>query len=290
MERSMVAIVCPRNGVGLEREGRILQQILPNSTWYDGRSFDPHYARHPKTIHCEVLRRPYLIRRSVHYFYPDPEWFDMAWVSFKPLIHQVLCKTHHAVTAFRDWNPLYVGCTSPDRYLPIPRTATIACFTGHSQYKNAGTLIETWNRYRDLPPLHLYSASHDYRPFIKTDNIYYTHGYLSDETMCRLQNTHRYHLCISNAEGFGHYINEAMSCDATILTMNGDPMRELTSEFLAEPVSERTLNKGVYYTTTPDNIYVGVKRMLDSQPSQHNREIYLQRDRLFRGKIKEILA
>lgn len=287
----MIAIICPRNGVGLEREGAMLHQLLPNSIWYDGRKVDPRYRSHPKSIHCEVLRQGYLTRGGKHYFYPDPEWFDMSWVRFKPRIYQVLAKTHHACRMFKDWNVKYVGCTSPDRYLPdVTKTPTLACFTGHSQYKNAKLLVETWNTYRDLPPLYLYSASYDYRPYITSPNIIYHYGYLDDNTLQHLQNQHQYHLCISNAEGFGHYINEAMSCNATILTMDGDPMRELTSDFTVKPTSVKRLNMGEYYTTNVENIYLGVMNMLNSQPSNGNRERYIERHQNFVSTIRSILA
>ena len=288
-----LAIVCPKNGVGLEREGRLLQGIIPASIWYDGRKFDPQYTRgrHGQTIHCEVLRREYLSRTSRHYFYPDPEWFNMDWVKFKPRIFMILCKTRHACRLFAGWPVKYVGCTSPDRYLPgVTRTPTLACFTGHSQYKNAMLLVETWNAYSDLPPLHLYSASHNYAPYIRTPKVIYHHGYLPDNQLQQLQNQHLYHLCISNSEGFGHYINEAMSCGATVLTMDGDPMRELTSEFTVSPTGVRKLNMGEYYTTDAQSVYLGVMGMLNSQPSVGNRDLYHLRHNTFITNIREVLG
>src|SRR3974377_216550 len=44
-----------------------------------------------------------------------------------------------------------------------------------------------------------------------------------------MQNSHRFHLCLSEAEGWGHYIAEALSVGALTLTCDAAPMNELVS-------------------------------------------------------------
>jgi glycosyltransferase involved in cell wall biosynthesis len=62
-------------------------------------------------------------------------------------------------------------------------------------------------------------------------NVNLLRDYLDDAAYRQLQNEHRFHLCPSATEGYGHYIAEAMSCGALVITLDAEPMNELvTSE------------------------------------------------------------
>lgn len=50
------------------------------------------------------------------------------------------------------------------------------------------------------------------------------------EDVRRLQNSHGIHVCVSEREGFGHYINEARAVGALVVTTNHPPMNELITE------------------------------------------------------------
>ena len=53
--------------------------------------------------------------------------------------------------------------------------------------------------------------------------------YLSSSELRRLQNQHAFHVCLSETEGWGHYIAEAMGCGAVVVTCDAPPMNELVT-------------------------------------------------------------
>jgi glycosyltransferase involved in cell wall biosynthesis len=61
-------------------------------------------------------------------------------------------------------------------------------------------------------------------------NVSLVREHLDDEAYRRLQNEHRFHLCPSQTEGYGHYIAEAMSCGAVVVTLDAEPMNELVTD------------------------------------------------------------
>ena len=64
-------------------------------------------------------------------------------------------------------------------------------------------------------------------PDIQAHNILRLTGFLDDPALRVLQNSHLFHVCLSQTEGWGHSIVEAMSTGAVTLTVDAPPMNEL---------------------------------------------------------------
>ena len=60
----------------------------------------------------------------------------------------------------------------------------------------------------------------------KRGNIDFIHDFLPKSKLQALQNQCGFHICPSETEGFGHYIMEALSCSAVVVTTNAPPMNE----------------------------------------------------------------
>jgi len=60
-------------------------------------------------------------------------------------------------------------------------------------------------------------------------NVRLIRDHLDDTAYRRLQNEHRFHVCPSQTEGYGHYLVEAMSCEAVVITLDAEPMNELVA-------------------------------------------------------------
>jgi glycosyltransferase involved in cell wall biosynthesis len=112
------------------------------------------------------------------------------------------------------------------------------------------------------------------------------------------QNSCGVHLCLSEAEGFGHYIVEAMSCKSLTLTTNAPPMNELVTQnrgVLVEYFKTKPQRLGINYYVNPSDLETKIDRALgmDSMSKkvlgENARDWYLENDRFFKHKIVEII-
>jgi hypothetical protein len=127
---------------------------------------------------------------------------------------------------------VHIGFDSEDRFLgQIARAPQFLHLAGRSELKGTSRLLEVWQRHPEWPQLTVIqdAAAVTTRHRISAANVRLERDYLDDATLRTLQNSHRFHLCLSEAEGWGHYIAEAMSVAAVTLTCDAAPMNELVS-------------------------------------------------------------
>ena len=94
---------------------------------------------------------------------------------------------------------------------------------GRSIYKQTQTIINIWNE--TLPKLVIVYSPNDVKLNCKPlSNIKYITQRLELEDLKKLMNYCGVHICCSETEGFGHYIQEAKSCKSVVITTNGEPM------------------------------------------------------------------
>ncbi|RAP56872.1 glycosyltransferase [Oleiagrimonas sp. MCCC 1A03011] len=161
---------------------------------------------------------------------PNPEWFLPRDRRYLGDIDLVLAKTRHAERIFRRLNKpvMYTGFTGRCRFDPEqPRKATFFHLAGRSHAKGTERLLALWRRHPEWPLLTVVQNPRTARPGPPAANIHHHVGYIDDAELRRLQNTHRFHLCPSETEGFGHYIAEAMTVGALTVTVDAAPMNEL---------------------------------------------------------------
>ncbi len=181
---------------------------------------------------------------------PNPEWFDRRDVAFLGAAQRVWAKTGLAerIFAARGCRAVRIGFDSHDRYDPsVERQPWFLHLAGRSPLKGTARVLALWRRHPEWPTLTLVqdaaavgaaavgaaaaasvpgpdgSASSARVPA----NVRLYADYLDDAELRRLQNAHRFHLCTSEAEGWGHYIAEAMSVGAVAFTCDAPPMNEL---------------------------------------------------------------
>ncbi len=181
----------------------------------------------------------YLPTGRINGLFVNPEWFRDENLAHLPRLDFLLCKTPSGVEAFRDLPVVCrdVAFTSPDKRIPgFERRGPIRCLhlSGQSALKGSEAVVEAWCRHPEWPELTVVRRARRYGaeeapPLPPVPNVRYLTDYLSETELRQLQNACEVHVIPSQAEGYGHVIGEAMSCEAVVVTTDAPPMNELVT-------------------------------------------------------------
>lgn len=207
----------------LRLKGRMALQKL--------RGDDP-LGRFDYNVMLEHIRPEYVDAAKRNVLVPNPEWLGSDDQERIELIDLVLAKTRHAEALFaRLGCPTHrFGFTSDDRLDgSVQKDRTFFHLAGRSRHKGTDALLGIWQKHPNWPLLTVVQNPRMAKERITAPNILHRVDYLSDAELKRLQNSNLFHLCPSETEGFGHYIVEALSAGAIVLTLDAPPMNELVS-------------------------------------------------------------
>lgn len=251
----------------------IRSHALQLQTWLSPRH------RFDLNIMLEHVFAEYLSSAAYTAFIPNPEWCLPKDTARLGRVNAVMAKTHHAQRIFGKLGHQthYIGFTSPDRHDPaIARQRAFFHLAGRSQNKGTESLLALWRKHPQWPPLTVVQNKITARPGPEASNIQHLVGYLSDDELKRLQNAHQFHVCPSETEGYGHYLVEAMSVGAVVLTVDGEPMNELvTAErgVLVPAARTGTQHLATTYYFSEDAMAAAVEALLglsDAQLDQYS--------------------
>lgn len=184
-------------------------------------------------IMLEHVRSGLLGESHLTAFIPNPEWCLPRDVALLGDIDHVLAKTRHAEPIFRSLGCKtdFIGFTSEDRMdASVARSPLFLHVAGKSEAKNTRRVLDLWRRHPEWPHLTVIQNPAMVDAAVVAPNVSHRLDHVSDDELKQLQNAHVFHLCPSIAEGFGHYIAEAMSVGAIVLTTDGAPMNELVGQ------------------------------------------------------------
>jgi len=253
-----------------------LRSLLP----FDAVFFFEHlYANYPFTA-------PFFCRRRI--YIPNVEWitssdeeaiatFPMDAVFYKNAFTANIVET--LGTAHRVPLRIITGWTSVDLATRQPRCGTASDFTtflhvrGVSVQKQTNAVIQAWLENPDFPQLTVVATMRDGFEvpvaLRATPNLEIVCRRLSTQELRELQKKQGVHICPSEAEGFGHSLNEARSCAAVLITTDGPPMHDFVipgvTGMLVEVFNHNigTFNRSKAFRVTPESLARTVRDVLN---------------------------
>ena len=235
---------------------------------------------------------------------PNPEWFDRRDLAFLGAAQRVWAKTAMAQALFaaRGCRAVHIGFDSYDRHdALVTRESRFLHLAGRSPLKGTARLCELWRGHPEWPPLTVVQDA-DAAPTMGSaapPNLTVHHGYMDDQALRTLQNSHRFHLCTSEAEGWGHYIAEAMSVGAVTFTCDAPPMNELVTAERGVLIAARSGQRHNLATLSlfdPQSLEADIARVLAMAPAQWDglgaaaRGWFLENKHGFAARIREAVS
>lgn len=254
-----------------------------------------------------IFDHPALMKARHRILIPNPEWVDEQCQTLAINCTQIWHKSQYSLQrltpVFPQARHVFLGFTSNDPGRLVEEYETFVHLRGKVQtHRNTDSILATWKSANSLPDLyvHLYwrgQTGFEYPGWLHDDNVHIRMGWLKRSEYLELAGHHGIHLCTSEVEGFGHYINEARAMGALIITTNGAPMNELVDDesgILVDASSSSPMNWGIRHAITPEDLAPAIERAIGLSPRARRelgacaRERFLLEDRAFKERVREL--
>lgn len=292
-----INIFSDSNGKGLEKSRQVLKNAL---TALGHEVFEKDLSQRKFSSEPVVdinIFFQFINSRCLHFainnwFIPNPECYFQN-LKLLDRIDLIVCRTHEVERIFQSLNKktFYLGFTGYDCFIPsdIPKDYSVCLHAaGESPYKGTNSIMEAWKDRQDLPFLniisHLSQAPYD------QGNLNWIAYKLPFEEYRALQNSCGIHICTSETEGFGHYLVEAMSTGAVVITTDAPPMNEyITDKRCLVPYSSYfTDNLAIRYVVDSQALASAIKNLMSlSEKERH--QIGIENRAKFEEKTAEFL-
>lgn len=294
----MINIIYVDNGVGLTKDANLLKSIL-ESAGHQVNLIDKFQVRKfgkaDIAIHLEICQSDFFGLGKTNIYIPNPEWYQWGWDKFLNKYQVIVAKTHDCERIFKSkhLNVVYTGFTSEDRYKPCTKFFTYLHSAGQSETKGTKHVYEAWKQ-NSFKNCVLLSKKYKYASLknLKSGQWAPENEYKDIQNMCLV------HICPSLYEGFGHYINEAMSTGAVIVTTDAEPMREFVrgNGFLIKPVHYSKMALGQLAHINSQTLANTIK-IVEQYPYETlldigkvSRQMFLENDKLFKHRFLQLIS
>jgi hypothetical protein len=285
------------------RRSPVLRGLVAARRWADRQPL--LRARRPKfdlNVMMEHVWPEQLPNAARNVVIPNPEWFDASDRRLLQWVDRVWTKTGHSFDAFRNLGCCVnmIGFDSTDRFVQdVTREPSFFHLAGKSRMKGTAGLVQLWSRHREWPMLTVVHSRRAVFEAVAAPNIRYETRYLDDAELRRIQNLNAFHLCLSETEGWGHYIGEAQSVGAILLVTDAKPMNELVTDERGMLVKCREAGRqhmATRYAFIPEELERGIGAALDMSGQDRlrlgsaARHWFLENKRTFTQRLRLALA
>ena len=231
---------------GLKQDAAILRGLLTNQF---GESLTINKVHHSMpqcseaelNIFIEIVNPCLLSYAAYNVWIPNPDWTYRTWIPYISMMDSIWVKTLEAEKTFEKYTDKvkYIGWTSIDKVLsPKKNYGKAIVLVGKNPYRNPKPLLKAYydlkffdpEIYNKLPELHIPRNVAEISFFVPPDieSKVFLYDVLSEKEYDDLLQECGLAICISNCEGFGHAVNEALSSGCNLILSNIAPFRELT--------------------------------------------------------------
>lgn len=303
-EALKINVFSSQNGKGLEASRQILKSELVElgHKIYERELNEAKSESSPKVdlnIFFEVINPDWLDHAKANWFIPNPECYVQD-IALLDQIDLFLCRTHEVERIFNSMHKrtYYIGFSSRDCQSLLIEKDYRLCFhvAGGSPFKGTKAILKAWSGKDHLAPLTVlvhYSLLHSEQP-----NMHWITERVSLSELRLLQNSCGIHLCPSETEGFGHYLMEAMSTGAIVITTDGPPMNEFIEDkrCLVPCLKTAPCSLATRYFIDPEQLAKRIEDLMNLPDEElkrigdHNRATYFQKTEEFHHNLKRLMT
>lgn len=307
-----INIIARTNGVGLDRDVDLIHETLTAAGFIVTvshcrgisplRQYFPSKPRFDANIFLERVFPRWLGEAKTNLIIPNQERFPKRHLKHLKKIDHILCKSRHAEGIFSGlgFPTEFISFTSTDLLDPsaTPDYQSFFHLAGRSTLKGTETILALWKKHPEWPVLTIVQCQEN-APDQVPSNVKLITDYIPHDEIKQHLNRHGIHLCTSLSEGWGHYIVEAMSCKAAVITTDAPPMNELITPARGIPVPynhSEPRHLGTNFHIDPDKLEKNIQQLLMMSPEKkqiygnHARAWFEKNDLTFRKTLPEKIA
>ncbi len=255
----------------------------------------------------QIINHPALQEARHRIFIPNPEWLSGQSADLAGRCTEFWHKSQFSkdmlAGLFKDARHRYVGFTSRDPGIRVRDYRTFLHLRGNlATRRQSGLLIEAWLEHPEWPDLYtqFHGADLDVAlpNWLPHGNVHLRLGWMSRQDYLETAAAHGIHICTSESEGFGHYINEARAMGALVVTTDAPPMNELVdpaSGILVQASSQYPRAFGTGFKIGKDAMEAAIERILSLSPETRRalgmagRERFIKEQGDFKSNVREAL-